>query len=193
MVSHCCLITKYVHLIWIVEFEYFQIWMSGSHREVRDIVKTVVCSKVHFINSCSIYRLAVLPFTEETIDDISLATGLIVSLLFLSLFPSPTPPLLHLPFLLALFFPVFASHFFVLGCCLCSFSSSHPCASFNYKCCRRDLPTFSFFTCLFSLFFFLLSFWYSLLSSSTSCCFCTPGEASLDLVKIKTSSSFIPQ
>ena len=75
-------------------------------------MKTVVCSKVHFINSCSIYRLAVLPFTEETIDDISLATGLIVSLLFLSLFPSPTPPLLHLPFLLALFFPVFAFSFF---------------------------------------------------------------------------------
>ena len=77
--------------------------MSGSHREVRDIVKTVVCSKVHFINSCSIFRLAVLPFTEETIDDISLATRLIVPLLFLSLFPSPTPPLLRLPFLLALF------------------------------------------------------------------------------------------
>ena len=81
--------------------------MSGSHREVRDIVKTVVCSKVHFINSCSIYRLMVLPFTEETTDDISLATSLIVPLLFLSLFPSPTPPLLHLPFLLALFFPCF--------------------------------------------------------------------------------------
>ena len=69
--------------------------MSGSHREVRDIVKTVVCSKVHFINSCSIFRLVVLPFTEETIDDISLATRLIVPLLFLSLFPSPTPPLLR--------------------------------------------------------------------------------------------------
>ena len=86
--------------------------MSGSHREVRDIVKTVVCSKVHFINSCSIFRLAVLPFTEETIDDISLGTRLIVPLLFLSLFPSPTPPLLRLPFLLALFFPVFAFPFF---------------------------------------------------------------------------------
>ena len=78
--------------------------MSGSHREVRDIVKTVVCSKVHFINSCSIFRLAVLPFTEETIDDISLATRLIVPLLFLSLFP--------LPFLLALFSPVFVFPFF---------------------------------------------------------------------------------
>ena len=87
--------------------------MSGTHREVRDIVKTVVCSNVRFINSCSIYRLAVdvLPFTEETIDDISLATRLIVPLLFLSLFPSPTPPLLRLPFLLALFFSVFAFPF----------------------------------------------------------------------------------
>ena len=86
--------------------------MSGSHREVRDIVKTVVCSKVRFINSCSIYRLAVdlLPFTEEKIDDISLATRLIVPLLFLSLFPSPTPPL-RLPFLLVLFYSVFAFSF----------------------------------------------------------------------------------
>ena len=87
--------------------------MSGTHREVRDIVKTVVCSNVRFINSCSIYRLAVdvLPFTEETIDDISLATRLIVPLLFLSLFPSPTPPLLRLPFLLAFFFLSLLSHF----------------------------------------------------------------------------------
>ena len=86
--------------------------MSGSHREVRDIVKTVVCSKVHFINSCSIFRLAVLPFTEETIDDISLATRLIVPLLFLSLFL----PLLLLffvfHFFLPFFFPVFAFPFF---------------------------------------------------------------------------------
>ena len=84
--------------------------MSGSYREVRDIVKTVVCSKVRFISSCSIYRLAVLPFTDETIDDISLATRLIVPLLFLSLFPSPTPPL-RLPFLLVLFYSVFAFSF----------------------------------------------------------------------------------
>ena len=77
--------------------------MSGSHREFRDIVKTVVCSIVRFINSCSINRLAVLPFTEEKIDDISLATRFIVPLLFLSLFPSPTPPLLRLPFLFGLF------------------------------------------------------------------------------------------
>ena len=87
--------------------------MSGSYREVRDIVKTVVCSKLRFTSSCSIYRLAVLPFTEETIDDISLATRLMVPLLFLPLFPSPTPPLLRLPFLLALFFPVFAFSFFL--------------------------------------------------------------------------------
>ena len=77
--------------------------MSGSHREVRDIVKTAVWSKVRFINSCSTYRLAVLPFTVKTIDDI-LATSLIIPLLFLPHFPSPTSPLLRLPFLLAIFF-----------------------------------------------------------------------------------------
>ena len=77
--------------------------MSGSHREVRDIVKTADWSKVRFIHSCSTYRLAVLPFTVETIDDI-LATSLIVPHLFLPLFPSPTSPLLHLPLLLAIFF-----------------------------------------------------------------------------------------
>ena len=107
--------------------------MSGSYREVRDIVKTVVCSKVRFISSCSIYRLAVLPFTEETIDDISLATRLIVPLLFLSLVPSPTPPLIRLPFLLLFFDCLCFLIFFVLGWCLCSFSSSRLCASFNYK------------------------------------------------------------
>lgn len=85
--------------------------MSGSHREVTDIVKTAVWSKVHFINSCSTYRLAVLPFTVETIDDI-LATSLIVPLLFLPLFPTPTSPLLRLPFLRAIFFSVFAFSFF---------------------------------------------------------------------------------
>ena len=85
--------------------------MSGSHREVRDIVKTAVWSKVRFINSCSTYRLAVLPFTVETIDDI-FATSLIVPLLFLPLFPSPTSPLLRPPFLLAIFFSVFAFSFF---------------------------------------------------------------------------------
>ena len=85
--------------------------MSGSHREVRDIVKTAVWSKVRFINSCSTYRLVVLLFTVETIDDI-LTTSLIVPLLFLPLFPSPTPPLLRLPFLLAIFFSVFAFSFF---------------------------------------------------------------------------------
>ena len=120
--------------------------MSGSHREVRNIVKTLVGSIVRFINSCSIYRLAVLPFTEETIDDISLATRLIVPLLFLCLFPSPTPPLLRLPFLLSLFFDCLCFLIFlVLGWCLGSFSSSRLCASFNYNCRRRDLPTFSLF------------------------------------------------
>ena len=84
----------------------------GKPQRSQRYCETVICSKVHFINSCSIFRLAVLPFTEETIDDISLATHLIVPLLFLSLFPSPTPPLLCLPFLLALFFPVFISSFF---------------------------------------------------------------------------------
>ena len=115
--------------------------MSGSHRKVRDIVKTVVCSKVRFICSCSINRLAVLPFTDETIDDISLATRLIVPLLFLSLFPSPTPPLICLPCLLLFFDFLCFLIFFVLGWCLCSFSSSRLCASFNYRCRRRDLPT----------------------------------------------------
>ena len=85
--------------------------MSGSHREVRDIVKTTDWSKVRFIHSCSTYRLAVLPFTVETIDDI-LTTSLIAPLLFLPLFPPPTSPLLRLPFLLAIFFSVFAFSFF---------------------------------------------------------------------------------
>ena len=89
--------------------------MSGSYREVRDIVKTVVCSKVRFISSCSIYRLVVLPFTEETIDDISLATRLIVPLLFLSLVPSPTLPLIRLPFLLLFLDCLCFLIFFVLG------------------------------------------------------------------------------
>ena len=85
--------------------------MSGSHREVRDIVKTADWSKVRFIHSCSTYRLAVLPFTVETIDDI-LTTSLIAPLLFLPLFPPPTSPLLRLPFLLTIFFSVFAFSFF---------------------------------------------------------------------------------
>ena len=85
--------------------------MSGSHREVRDIVKTADWSKVRFIHSCSTYRLAVLPFTVETIDDI-LTTSLIAPLLFLPLSPPPTSLLLRLPFLLAIFFSVLLSHFF---------------------------------------------------------------------------------
>ena len=48
---------------------------------------------------------------RQIIDDI-LTTSLIVPLLFLPLFPSPTSPLLCLPFLLAIFFSVFAFSFF---------------------------------------------------------------------------------
>ena len=73
--------------------------MSGSHREVRDIVKTTDWSKVRFIHSCSTYRLVVLPFTVETIDDI-LTTSL----------TAPCPSFLFFLLLLLLFF-VF--HFFL--------------------------------------------------------------------------------
>ena len=79
--------------------------------------------------------------------------------------------------------PFFSSSFFYLSSSSFSISSCLIFLSFCFL---------IFFTCLFSQFFFLLSFLCSLLSSSTSCCLCTRGEASLDLVKIKTSSCFIP-
>ena len=102
--------------------------------------QTAVWSKVRFINSCSIYRLAVLPVTVETINDI-LATSLLIPLH--PLFPSPTPPLLCLPFLLAIFFLSLLSHFFFTWLLSLFFfvCKSPLCASF--KCRRTDLPTFS--------------------------------------------------
>ena len=84
--------------------------MSGSHREVRDIVKTAVWSKVHFINSCSTYRLAVLPFTVETIDDI-LATSFFLCSSFL-FFPLLLLLFSVFHFFLPFFFSVFAFSFF---------------------------------------------------------------------------------